>query len=93
MYRGHEYKGLFITFEGIDFCGKSTQIDLLDDYMNKNHIRHIVRREPGGTDIGEQNRNILLSNNNTKMFAETEAYQFAASRSQLVMAHEPVVKK
>lgn len=84
MHKGHEYKGTFITFEGIDFCGKSTQVKLLEKYLIDNKIKYIIRREPGGTDIGEHIRSVLLNKNNGLIFDETEAYLFAASRSQLV---------
>lgn len=84
MHKGHEYKGTFITFEGIDFCGKSTQVKLLEKYLIDNKIKYIIRREPGGTDIGEHIRSVLLNKNNGLIFDETKAYLFAASRSQLV---------
>lgn len=75
-------KGLFIALEGPDGSGKSTITKLLADYMRKKHIAHIVTREPGGTEIGEEIRNILLNNKNTHMSGETEALLYAASRSQ-----------
>ncbi len=84
MNRGHEYPALFITFEGIDFSGKSTQLELLSNYMKENNFPHEISREPGGTDIGEQARGVLLNKYNTQMFPEAEAYFFGASRSQLV---------
>lgn len=75
-------KGLFIALEGPDGSGKSTITKLLSDYMRKKHIAHIITREPGGTEIGEEIRNILLNNKNTHMSGETEALLYAASRSQ-----------
>jgi dTMP kinase len=54
----------FITFEGIDCCGKTTQIDLLSNYLLKNNQQSTIVREPGGTLISEKIRNILLDNNN-----------------------------
>ncbi|MFZ0454648.1 MAG: dTMP kinase [Ignavibacteriaceae bacterium] len=75
---------MFITFEGIDFCGKSTQVELLKNYLiEKNRIVEIIR-EPGGTNISEEVRNILLDKKNGNMFMETEFLLFSASRSQLV---------
>lgn len=75
---------MFITFEGIDFCGKSTQIKKLEEYfINKNKIVKVIR-EPGGTIISEKIRDILLDKENDLMFMETEVLLFSASRSQLV---------
>ncbi len=75
---------MFITFEGIDFCGKSTQVELLKSYLvNKNKKVEIIR-EPGGTNISEEVRNILLDKKNGNMFMETEIFLFSASRAQLV---------
>ena len=53
-----ERKGKFITFEGCDGCGKSTQLKLLSEYLTKNNIPHIFTREPGGGKISEE----ILSN-------------------------------
>ena len=50
----------FITFEGIDACGKTTQIELLSEYLNSIKAKNIIVREPGGTTISEQIREILL---------------------------------
>ena len=75
---------MFITFEGIDFCGKSTQIDLLKSYLLKNNKKVQVIREPGGTEISEKIRTMLLDKENSKMLMETEFLLFSASRSQLV---------
>jgi len=75
---------MFITFEGIDFCGKSTQVELLKNYLiEKNKIVEIIR-EPGGTNISEEVRTILLDKKNGNMFMETEFLLFSASRAQLV---------
>lgn len=73
----------FISFEGIDASGKSTQIELLCEFLNKKNIDFILVREPGGTIIGEKIREVLLFPEN-KMFAETEFLLYAASRAQLV---------
>jgi dTMP kinase len=75
---------MFITFEGIDFCGKSTQIELLKSYLLKNNKNVEVIREPGGTEISEKIRTMLLDKENSKMLMETEFLLFSASRSQLV---------
>ncbi|MDQ7815641.1 MAG: dTMP kinase [Melioribacteraceae bacterium] len=75
---------MFITFEGLDFCGKSTQVQLLEKYLIDKGENVIVIREPGGTAISEKIRDILLDKNNSEMRFETEALLFAASRSQLV---------
>ena len=75
---------MFISFEGIDFCGKSTQIELLKSYLLKNNKKVQVIREPGGTEISEKIRTMLLDKENSKMLMETEFLLFSASRSQLV---------
>ena len=75
-------KGLFITFEGIEGCGKSTQTKALADYFEKNNLPFIVTREPGGTFISEKIREILLDNANHEMNPETELLLYMASRSQ-----------
>jgi dTMP kinase len=75
---------MFITFEGIDFCGKSTQVELLKNFLvEKNHKVQIIR-EPGGTEISEIIRPILLDKKHYKMFMETEIFLFSAARAQLV---------
>jgi len=75
---------MFISFEGIDFCGKSTQIKKLEEYFSSLNKNVIVIREPGGTLISEKIRDILLDNKNQKMVMETEILLFSASRAQLV---------
>lgn len=75
---------MFISFEGIDFCGKSTQIDLLKDYLIEQGKKVEIIREPGGTTLSEKIRTILLDNKNEKMLMETELFLFSASRAQLV---------
>ncbi len=75
---------MFISFEGIDFCGKSTQVELLKKYLVKQNKKVEVIREPGGTEISEQVRKILLDKKNNQMFIETEIFLFSASRAQLV---------
>ena len=73
----------FITFEGIDGCGKSTQAKLLLDYMNKSGVETILVREPGGTNISESVREILLHSSAGQMGDRTESLLMTASRAQL----------
>lgn len=75
---------MFITFEGLDFCGKSTQVQLLEKFLIGLGKKVIIVREPGGTQISEKIRDILLDKKNGEMKDETEMLLFAASRSQLV---------
>ncbi|NJD22655.1 MAG: dTMP kinase [Melioribacter sp.] len=75
---------MFITFEGLDFCGKSTQVQLLEKYLIDKGSKVKIIREPGGTPISEKIRDILLDKNNSEMSIETELILFSASRSQLV---------
>jgi dTMP kinase len=75
-------RGLFITFEGIEGCGKSTQTKAVADYFEENKFSFIVTREPGGTLISEKIREILLDNANKEMNPETELLLYMASRSQ-----------
>jgi dTMP kinase len=77
--------GKLISFEGSEGCGKSTQIALLAAHLLKTGRDVITTREPGGTEIGEQIRNIIVHNSKgDEMCAETELLLFAASRAQLV---------
>lgn len=77
-------KGIFITFEGPDGSGKSTQIALLSDYLKKKGFKVLNTREPGGTDISEQIRKIILNPENEDMNDMTEALLYAAARAQHV---------
>ena len=77
-------KGKFITFEGCEGVGKSRQIKLLEEYLVKNNINYYFTREPGGTEISEQIRAIILDGKNLAMTAECEALLYAAARVQLV---------
>ncbi|MBK8551179.1 MAG: dTMP kinase [Ignavibacteria bacterium] len=74
---------MFITFEGIDLSGKSTQIKLLKNYLEQNKKKVISVREPGGTGISEQIRDILLDKDHFKMEYLTEFLLFSSSRHQL----------
>jgi len=75
---------MFITFEGIDFCGKSTQVELLEKYLQSKGKTVRIIREPGGTSISEKVRNILLDKKNNEMHFESELLLFASARAQLV---------
>jgi len=75
---------MFISFEGIDFCGKTTQVKLLEEYFTKKGKSVKIIREPGGTEISEKIRSILLDKKNLKMAIESEILLFSAARSQLV---------
>jgi dTMP kinase len=75
-------QGKFISFEGIEGCGKTTQIALLSDYLKKHSIPHTITREPGGTAVGEGIRKILLTSETIQLTAASELLLFYASRSQ-----------
>ena len=75
-------KGLFITFEGGECSGKTTIIKTLCKVLEEKGISYISTREPGGIDIAEQIRSIILDVNNKAMTEETEALLYAASRMQ-----------
>ena len=79
-------KGILISFEGSEGCGKSTQIRRIADRLEAiDHCEVVVTREPGGTEIGEEIRHLLMhSASNSAMHPETELLLFAASRAQLV---------
>lgn len=76
--------GLFITFEGLDGSGKSTQARLLYEELSRRDVPVVLTREPGGARISEQIRDILHSNDNTEMLARTEVLLYSASRAQHV---------
>lgn len=77
-------KGKLITFEGCEGCGKSTQVRLLKEYLEKTNQPFIDTREPGGTAISEKIRSVILDKNNAEMVDECEALLYAASRCQLL---------
>lgn len=75
---------MFITFEGIDFCGKSTQVKLLEEFLTTRGKDVLLLREPGGTEISEKIRDILLDKKNLAISDLTELLLFSSSRAQLV---------
>ena len=77
-------RGKFITFEGCEGSGKSTQIELYRKYLEEKNIEYLFVREPGGTEISEKIRAIILDVNNDKMCDEAEALLYAAARAQLI---------
>jgi dTMP kinase len=81
-------QGRFISFEGIEGCGKTTQIALLSDYLKKKSIPHTITREPGGTAVGEGIRKILLDSETIHLTTASELLLFYASRSQNI--HEKI---
>ena len=87
-------RGYFISFEGPDGAGKSTQIEFLKQYLEDRGLEYIFTREPGGTKISEKIREMLLDKENSDMTARTEALLYAASRAQLVeKVIEPALKE
>lgn len=77
-------KGFFISFEGPDGSGKTTQIKLLSEYLTSQGYTVILTREPGGTEIGERIRQIILDSDRKEYSNETELLLYAASRAQLI---------
>lgn len=75
-------KACFITFEGTDGVGKSTQIRFVQEYLEQRGIDVVLTREPGGCSISEQIRQVLLSKENAEMCPECEALLYAAARAQ-----------
>lgn len=85
---------LFITFEGGEGCGKSTVLAKINTLLQAEGHQTLVSREPGGTEISEQIRNVILDKNNTAMDPRTEALLYAASRRQhLVEKIWPALKE
>ena len=82
-------RGFFISFEGIDGCGKSTQINLLAKYFAKQKKSFVKTEEPGGTEGANEIRKILLRENNFQWSVESEALLFMAARNDHV---EKVIK-
>ena len=87
-------KGLFISFEGVDGCGKSTQVKLLLDKLLSENDKVELVREPGGIKISEDIRKILLNPSNLSMNHQAEALLMIASRAQLTYEMiKPLLKK
>src|SRR5580658_1089238 len=87
-------KGLFITFEGPEGAGKSTQIKLLALLLKKYHIPYVVTREPGGSRLSTHLRRWILNKLEYKLTGETELFLFLADRSQHVdEVIKPALKK
>jgi len=87
-------KGMFITFEGVEGCGKSTHSDKIYALLKKEGFDCLYIREPGGTRIGEKIRKILLDNKNKEMAGPAELFLFEANRAQIVKERiKPALKK
>jgi dTMP kinase len=74
--------GQFVSFEGIEGCGKTTQIGILSEFLKSRSISHTITREPGGTLVGDGIRKILLHSETIHLTAAAELLLFYASRSQ-----------
>ena len=72
----------FITFEGVEGSGKTTQVRLLSEYLTKKGVQHVVTREPGGTILGEKIRALLLDPQSRNMVPISELLLYGAARSQ-----------
>ena len=77
-------KGKFITIDGVEGSGKSTQIDLICSYLQRKGIDVVRTREPGGTDLGEKIRSLLLDVDNKEMHSDTELLLMFSSRNELI---------
>jgi len=87
-------KGLFITFEGPEGCGKSTHARLLFNHLRKKGYRCVFTREPGGTPVGDEIRKILLKKKALDINSLCELFLFEASRAQIVSeVISPALKK
>ena len=87
-------KGKFIVFEGCEGAGKSTQMRLLSEYLKEKGVAHVVTREPGGGEISEAIRKIILNGKFTEMTDECEALLYAAARVQhLADTVEPALRR
>ena len=75
---------MFITFEGCEGVGKSRQIRLLEEYLQKHGKKYYLTREPGGTPVSEQIRSVILDGKNVSMADECDALLYAAARVQLL---------
>jgi len=77
-------KGKFITIDGVEGAGKSTQIDLICSYLHRKGIEVVRTREPGGTEVGEKIRSVLLDVKNQEMHSDTELLLMFSSRNELI---------
>lgn len=77
-------KGILITFEGPEGCGKSTQSKLLYEYLKTNSYNCVYTREPGGTRLGEKVRQVLLHSKDINITDLTEVFLFEAARAEIV---------
>jgi dTMP kinase len=77
-------RGVFITIEGTDGSGKTTQIKLMEAYLKQKGLDVVLTREPGGTKISEDIRSLILDVNNSEMGRTTEMLLYASARAQLV---------
>ena len=77
-------KGKFITVDGVEGAGKSTQIDLICSYLQRKGVEVVRTREPGGTDLGEKIRTLLLDVDNKEMHSDTELLLMFSSRNELI---------
>ncbi|NMB36235.1 MAG: dTMP kinase [Firmicutes bacterium] len=82
--RGTARKGLFISFEGPDGSGKTTQARLLAERLMDSGLKVVLTREPGGTPVGEEIRKLLLNPDFSEMTVACEALLYGASRAQLI---------
>ena len=76
-------RGVFISFEGVEGSGKTTQAQVLVDWLSEQNIPHLFVREPGSTSVGEMIREILLNPKHRNMHPKCEVLLFLAARSQL----------
>lgn len=77
-------RGKFITIDGVEGAGKSTQIDLVCEYLIQKGIKVVRAREPGGTEVGEKIRSVLLDVENQQMHSDTELLLMFSSRNELI---------
>ena len=75
---------MFITFEGVEGCGKTVQARLLADHLRERGLQVLLTREPGGTEIGDQIRTVLHDTANTAMLPTAEILLYSAARAQIV---------
>lgn len=77
-------RGLFVTFEGVDGCGKTTQVARAAALMSRRGVEHVVTREPGGSEVGERLRELLISPEYREMGTRCEVLLYLAARAQHV---------